>query len=492
MASATAIPHRLESRYVRDQISLRGRRLNEQPTDRTGEMVLYWMQSTHRFEENWALRFAVLQADRLGKPLLVYQGLDPTYEHANDRIHTFIIDNARHLARRAASLGFTYRFHLRRRRSDDRRVVDALAKRAALVVTDWFPTAGIAERSERFASRTSRRVVAIESHAIVPSGIFVREEYAARTIRPKMFSHLTRALEKVEDHPPEVQFPDSLLASLPLDFDVADADVAAEVAACEIDHTVAPVALKSGLHAARERLRQFCDDALPHYSSRRADPNDSEGSSRLSAYLHFGQIAAAEVARTALASGAGRQADAFLNELVVWRELALNFCLRNPAFASLDALPPWVHKTMRDHTRDAREATYTLDAFEQGKTHDPLWNAAQMELRTTGVIHNVVRMLWGKHLLAWAPNYRKALAWAIHLNNKYGIDGRDPSSYAGIQWCFGKFDRPFYTRPVFGVIRSMSLQRAADKWDTKRYVARWAGSEPVRGRGKSVRGGAQT
>jgi deoxyribodipyrimidine photo-lyase len=230
----------------------------------------------------------------------------------------------------------------------------------------------------------------------------------------------------------------------------------------------------SGYAAAHARLVRFCDTALASYAERRADPTDEEGSSRLSPYLHFGQISAAETARAALASPHAAQATTFLNELVVWRELALNFCLRNPRFGTLDALPAWVHKTMGEHRSDVRPFCYTLDELEEARTHEPLWNAAQRELVSTGVIHNVVRMLWGKHILQWAPDYADALAWMIHLNNKYGIDGRDPSSYAGIQWCLGKFDRPFYTRPVLGVIRPMSLTRAREKWDADTYIRRWS------------------
>lgn len=473
--------HALTSQHVRDQLSLRGTRVNDKRTQPEGEFVLYWMQSTHRFEENWALRFAILEADRLNKPLVIHQGLDPTYEHANDRIHSFILHNARELAARAGALGLHYHFVLRRRRDDDRRVVDRLAARAALLVTDRFPTCGIAERTQRLADRVNCRVVAIESHAVVPSGAIGKEEYAARTIRPKLRQLLPLALEEVEERLPRRAVTPTLAASLhdtlgvePLD--LAGADLAAEMASCEIDHTVPPVSLTSGRDAARARLRAFCDGALADYAERRADPNDPDGSSRLSPYLHFGQIAAAEVARTVLATPHAEQAEKFIDELVTWRELALNFCLRNAAYGTLAGLPEWVHRTMAKHAGDAREATYALQAFERAATHDDLWNAAQRELLLSGAMHNVVRMLWGKTLILWSAHYADALAWLIHLNNRYALDGRDPSSYGGIQWCFGKFDRPFYDRPVLGVIRPMSLKRASDKWDTARYIRRWLGA----------------
>ena len=409
----------LDSDHVRDQLAQRTVVANRVRTQPEGEFVLYWMQSTHRFEENWALRQAVLHADRLGKPLLVHQGLDPTYAHASDRIH---------------------------------RVVDRLAERAALVVTDRFPTAGIAERTARFAARAPCRVDAVESHGIIASGHFVKEEYAARTIRPKIAKVLDLALEV-----------DRL--------DLDRADLAAEIAACEIDHTVPAVPFSSGLAGARARLAQFCAHTLPDYAERRNEPSDTEGSSRLSPYLHFGQISAAEVLRTVRATGHAESAKKFEDELVTWRELALNFCLMNPDHGKLKGLPDWVHRTMEAHRDDDREAIYSREQLEGARTHDELWNAAQRELVRTGFLHNVTRMLWGKSVLLWTRRYQHALEHLIHLNDKYALDGRDPSSYGGIQWCFGKFDRPWFDKPVWGVIRPMSLARAREKFDADAYMS---------------------
>lgn len=466
-----ARPHPLTSDHVRDQLALRAVTANRVRTQPEGDYVLYWMQSTHRFEENWALRQAILHADRLGKPLLVHQGLDPTYEHANDRIHTVILENARSLHRRAARLGFSYQFVLRRRRDDDRRVVDRLAARAAIVVTDRFPTAGIAERTARFAERAPCRLDLVESHGIVPSGAFAKEEYAARTIRPKIAKVIDLALEEVEERPASRALPDAVWRSLDVErLDLDRLDVATEVARCEIDHAVPPVPFASGLDGARARLAAFIAGALPDYAERRNEPSDTEGSSRLSPWLHFGQISAAEVLRTVRASGHPENARKFEDELVTWRELALNFCLRNPNFGRLKGLPDWVHRTMEAHKDDPREANYSLAKLERAETHDELWNAAQRELVRTGHMHNVVRMLWGKSVMLWTSRYKHALDHLILLNNKYALDGRDPSSYGGIQWCFGKFDRPWFDKPVFGLMRPMSLARAREKFDAEAYI----------------------
>lgn len=468
--------HAPDSPFVRDQLALRTRPLNDLRLQPEGDYVLYWMQSTQRLEENWALRQATLEADRLGKPLIIYQGLNPHYEHANARTHTMIVGNAVELARRAGELGLTYLFHLRHRLDGDNRVVDRLAGRATLVVTDALPTAGIDARSNRVAARIGCRMLAVDSHGVIPAAAFQKAEFAARTIRPKIARLRDLALEPVAERPPRKRASAALLRSLELDaLDLAHLGVAAEVARCEIDHTVPAVsALPPGLTAARARLDRFCATALPAYSERRNDPGDPDGSSRLSPYLHFGQISAAEVARTARERGPEAEVGKFFDELLTWRELSLNFCVRTPAFGTLDCLPDWVRQNMARHAGDAREVLYDLDTFASAATHHPLWNAAQRELIATGTIHNVMRMYWGKYIVLWSASYAEALRIMVHLNNRYALDGRDPSSYGGIQWCLGKFDRPWTRRPVLGTIRYMSLDLAYKKFDARTYERRWS------------------
>jgi deoxyribodipyrimidine photo-lyase len=469
--------HSLDSPFVRDQLALRTTTRNELRIQPEGEYVLYWMQSTHRFGENWALRQATLEADRLGKPLVLYQGLNPHYEHANDRTHAMILGNAAELAARAAELGYTYLFHLRARVAGDNRVVDRLAARAALVVTDDYPTAGVAERTARVAARLSCRLLAVESHAIVPAAAMTKEEFAARTIRPKLAKLRDLALEPVRDQLPKKAVSAALRRSLDVDaVDFSSFDLSGAIAACEIDHAVPAVAtVPPGLIAARARLEAFCSGPLSDYAERRNEPGDADGSSRLSPYLHFGQISAGEVARTVRERGAPEEVEKFFDELITWRELALNFCMRNPNYGTLAGLPNWVHENMARHASDPREHVYDVAAFESAATHHPLWNAAQRELVTTGAMHNVMRMYWGKYIVLWSASYAEALRIMIHLNNKYGLDGRDPSSFGGVQWCLGKFDRPWTRRPVLGTIRYMSIDLAYKKFDARGYERRWTG-----------------
>ncbi len=474
------MPHPLASDYVRDQLVPRTVDLNGKTYHADGEYVLYWMQCTHRLVENWGLRAAIRTANRVNRPLVIHQGLDPTYPYAADRHHTFILQGARETARRADRLGLHYQFVLRRRREDDRRVLDRLAARAYVVFTDLFPTAGIRARSERFAERVSCRVLAVDSVCTVPSGLFTKAEYAARTIRPKIGRLIDAAIEPVEEALPAVPVSEALrhslletLQTIPLPLrDMTDADIAREVAACGIDHTVPAVTLRGGADEAEARFDRFLRDTLPRYGERRNDASDVEGTSGLSPYLHYGQIPSARVVREARASGAPAESvDAFVQQATTWRELSYNWCLRTRAYDQLSSLPDWIQRTMAEHVRDARPASYDFETLEAGETGDALWNASQRQLVRTGIIHNYPRMLWGKTMLLWTQDYEQARSWLFHLNDKWALDGRDPNSVGGILWCMGLWDRPWGNKPVWGGIRPMVTSRAKLKFDVKKYVS---------------------
>ncbi len=474
--------HRLDSPYADDQLARRVLPLNAHPITADGAYVLYWMQAYQRLDDNWAFRYAVREADRLGRPLVVHQGLDPSYPYASDRIHAFVLGGAGETARRAEELNVHYQFVLRRRRDDDRRVVDRLAARAALVVTDCYPTAGVRSRSARFADRVRVHVAEVDGHGIVPATLFPGEEYAARTIRPKLARVREHYLEPVETrgaqrrpNAAELRAIADVLQVPPLD--LSHANIGAEIAACEIDHGVPPAPLVPGRAAALARLDRFLDIGFGAYDERRREPADDDGSSRLSPYLHFGHIGSAEVARAVLERGPEEQAEAYLDEVLTWRELAFNFCLRNPHHQTLDALPGWARATLDAHASDSREHLYTVEQLERGETHDPLWNAAQLELVSSGQLHNTMRQIWGKSVLLWTRDADEALSTLITLNDRWALDGRDPNSYTNILWCLGKFDRPFRERPILGTVRPISLQRAWKKFDLEPYVARWGRPE---------------
>jgi deoxyribodipyrimidine photo-lyase len=218
------------------------------------------------------------------------------------------------------------------------------------------------------------------------------------------------------------------------------------------------------------RLKKFLADILPDYETARNKP-DRDGSSRLSSYLHFGFLSPLEIALAVIDADAPQSAkDAYLEELIVRRELSYNFTSHNPQYDSLESLPEWAQKTMREHIDDERPVIYSLEQLEAAATHDELWNASQREMVATGEMHNYVRMLWGKNVIAWTRSYEEAFAILGHLNNKYCLDGRNPNSYAGILWCFGKHDRPWMTRPVFGTMRYMTSGGTGKKFDSKKYI----------------------
>ena len=473
-ASTANMPHPLGSPFVRDQLSLRTLAANNHGVCGQRPLVLYWMQATQRLEANWALRLATVEADRINKPLLILHTIDSGSRYASARFITFMLQGAQELAARAESLGLTYRLVICRGGQHCTTTIERVAADTALIVTDMFPTEGVAQRTARVAARVDCRVVAVDSVGVVPAACFDREEYSARTIRPKLHRLLATASEPVEDRAPKRPFPTTLSGAIPLStVDPRPLAIPGLVQASNVDHAVGPVAARGGLVAARQRLDAFVSDGLFDYCRRRTLPSDDGGTSRLSAHLHYGMISPLEVYTAVRGVGNTCEGDAFIEEMLTWRELSLNFCLRNPAYSSLSSAPAWAHRSMAAHAADTRPVTYDLDTLERAATADPVWNAGQRELVQSGAMHPIVRMLWGKALIEWAPTYEAAFTWMLYLNDRYSLDGRDPASYAGVHWCFGKFDRPFTTRAVWGTIRPMSLTRARLKYDLGEYVARW-------------------
>jgi deoxyribodipyrimidine photo-lyase len=448
--------------------------LNRADTNPNARYVLYWMQMYKRASYNHALTFAICKTNELGLPLVVYEGLKYYYPWANDRIHTFILEGVEEKRREFEQLGIRYVFYLQKDDASPKHTVARLAKDAACIVTDDYPCFIIPEHNRRIAGRSPVSVFAVDSNGVIPMAKFEKEEYAAYTVRPKIKKLLPDHLKPFEEEPVEVEgsrievdCPDTI---------VTRGNIAALVAECDIDHSVKPSQMyRGGTVNGRARLKKFVDEILPDYETARNKP-DRDGSSRLSAYFHFGFLSPLEVALAVQSAGAPQASkDAYLEELIVRRELSFNFTLRNPDYDSLASLPAWVQKTMREHIDDHRQFTYSLEQLENGETHDELWNATQREMVATGAMHNYVRMLWGKNVIAWSPTYETAFETLVHLNNKYALDGRDPNSYAGILWCFGKHDRPWMERPVFGTIRYMTSGSTGKKFDSKKYIE-WTAS----------------
>jgi deoxyribodipyrimidine photo-lyase len=446
--------------------------LNDKSENGRARYVLYWMQIFKRASHNLALNFAINAANERKLPLVVYEGLKYYYPWANDRLHTFILEGVEEKRREFAQQGIRYLFYLQRHERDPRDTVARLAADAALVVTDDFPCFIIPEHNRRIAARAPVPVYAVDSNGIVPLSKFDKEEYAARTIRPKIKRLLPDYLESPST--PEVQ---RRAPKLKVDCPEETRDTGAEniprlVASCAIDHSVTPSPLyHGGTRNGRARLKHFVENILPRYDELRSKPG-IDGSSRLSSYLHFGFLSAHEVVAAVGESDAPQAAkEAYLEEVIVRRELGYNMTRFNPHYQTLDALHDWAKRTMNDHAADPRPAILPRAQIESAQTYDALWDATQRELLRTGEIHNYARMLWGKKVIEWCATYAEAFELLEHLNNKYALDGRNPNSYAGILWCFGKHDRAWGPeRPVFGKLRYMTSQSMARKFDARKYI----------------------
>ena len=436
-----------------------------------GDHVLYWMQSSLRAEDNHALAFAVEQSNRLRLPLLIYHRLRHDYPWASDRLHAFILESAADLHGAFSERGMQYAFHLERDRpAGEPPPLVALGRRAAVVVTDYFPTFVVPRQTRTLSRQVETPVVAVDSATVVPMRYHEREYSNAQSFRARLDN------APLDFHSPSAAPEPRVRRTVDLPFEPTVPErrrIRSRVAACDIDHTVAPVPnVPGGTRAARRRLQRFLVEGLPRYAEARADPN-AGATSGLSPYLHFGNISPREVLAHAREAGAADQFARFRDEILTWRELAFNFTHFDPKHRTAEAIPTWARAELARAERDPRPALYSPEELEEARTAEPLWNAAQRAYVRDGWMPNALRMLWGKAVVQWTSTAGEALAILEHLNNKYALDGRDPSTYLNLHWVFGKFDRPFYRRPIFGTVRSMSLRAAEKKFDVGGVVARY-------------------
>jgi deoxyribodipyrimidine photo-lyase len=440
----------------------RVRPLNNE-TEKRRDYVLYWMQASQRAEYNHALEFAAGEANARGKPLVVFFGLTERFPEANERHYAFMLEGLKEAGRALGKRGI--RFVLRRISPDEGAV--EMARRADLVVVDRGYLRIEREWRKRAAQRVDCPLIQVETNAVVPlEQASPKEEYAARTLRPKIKAQLEKylvplkAIELKKD-------------SLKLNLETLNPDDPDGILGrLSIDRSVGRVrGYLGGASEAKRRLREFIAHKLAHYSEMRNDPN-ADAVSNLSPYLHFGQISPLEVALEVLKSRKGA-AEAFLEELIVRRELSLNFVYYNRDYDRFEGLPAWSRKTLEEHQKDRREAIYSPAELEDARTSDPYWNAAQKEMVLTGKMNNYMRMYWGKRLIEWTRTPEEAFRIALSLNNRYELDGRDPNGFAGVAWCFGKHDRPWPAHPVLGTVRIMKSSGLRRKFDADAYVRKY-------------------
>lgn len=434
--------------------------------DGEGRCVVYWMQRAQRGVDNLALNIAISAANELQKPLAVFFGLHPKYPNANLRHYAFLIEGLAETKRRVEERGATFIF----RPFPNHDLIKFCDEvKASLVVGDENPMRE--PESWRRAATEKLRVPfwTVDADVIVPTKSFEKEEYAARTIRPKIHRLLPVFFQPLEN--PSAKFKWKA-AELPQSQPIDETRLLAEL---PFDRSVQPVShFKGGTSAGLDLLKKFVASGLKSYDTARNQPH-LPGTSSLSAYLHFGQLSPLTIALAAREADAPQPAkDAYLEELIVRREVAINFVARNPNYDKLSGCHGWAQKTLDEHRLDPRPHLYTESQFENAETHDDLWNAAQMEMVTTGRMHGYLRMYWAKKILEWSPSPEEAFDIAVRLNDRYELDGRDPNGYTGVAWAIGgKHDRPWAPqRPIFGMVRFMARSGCERKFDVKAYIRR--------------------
>ena len=445
--------------------------LRDIPSKKAGPVVL-WMSRDQRARDNWALIRAWEAARERGTSLVAAFCLAPGFLGATARHYDFLFKGLQEVQKELEALSIPLSLSM----GEPGETLPALCRDldASLVVTDFDPLRPKRRWKKEAATALDVSLEEVDAHNIVPAReVSDKQEYAARTIRPKIHRLLD---EYLEDFP----------GLSPVDWAVAprvpDPDFDRAWAFVDPDESVPPVDwIDPGQVAAEKGLNDFLDNRLSGYAEARNDPN-RKAQSGLSPWLHFGHLAPQRAALEASKRGSGEDVEDFLEELVVRRELSDNYCLHNPDYDSFAGLPDWAKKTLNAHRDDSREYLYSPEEFEGARTHSALWNAAQMEMVETGKMHGYMRMYWAKKILQWSPSPEEAIATAIRLNDRYELDGRDPNGCVGVLWSMGGLhDRPWKEREVFGQVRYMNERGCRRKFDVDEYVRRNLGHPSGKG-----------
>jgi len=480
---------------MEEQNKIRIKKKNESPILENKKFILYWMQAYRRFESNHAFDYAVHLAKKYDKELVVYEGLRSDYPYSSERLHKFILEGFRDNAKEATRLGINYWPFVETKTKPGRGLLKKVSKDACAIVSDDFPCFIIPEQNQKLANKVECAYFVVDGNSCIPLSHFPKPASAARILRP----WIHKAFGNYFPYRAKSSYSKRELAKLNKGTKAPFEPYVPE----QMDSTISNIIFKEHVGIARDmeggriaglkKLNEFVKSKLALYLEGRSNPNPPEftATSGLSAYLHFGYISSEELVEASLGSdwtveslhkkkpgdretfySNKNSTNHFLDELLTWREIGYLFFWDKPEFGkNLTHLPDWVKKNMEKHKKDRREFNYTLEEWESAKTHDDLWNAAQIELVKTGRLHNYMRMLWGKKIIEWSPTYEYAFETMEYLNHKYAYDGRNPNSYSGLLWCFGLFDRPWFPeRNVFGNIRYMSSDSTKRKFKMQKYL----------------------
>ncbi len=484
----------------------RVRTLNADEIKLGGRFVLYWMTANRRTACNHALDRALEWSCELGKPLLVLEALRVDYPLACDRFHRFVMDGMRDNRKAFEAAGVRYYPFVEREVGGGKGLLKALAEEACMVVADDWPHGFAPRMMESAASQLEVKLEAVDSVGLWPvrgmGGGFQKPYSRAFDFRRFLQRELAPALSQQPQAKPLHGHQTQVNARIPRWIQdrwpaCTDSWLRSDrsLAGLPLDHSVEAVDVRGGPVGGQRCLKAFVARGLPRYNEKRIDI-DVQGTSGLSPFLHFGHVSAYRVLDAIARSEGwspswllgephhrpgsrigwwrmGEAAETFLDQLVTWRELGFHRSSLDPKFGTYEGIPKWARASLQSHAEDPRPFLYTIHEFERGETHDELWNAAQNQLRGEGVIHNYMRMLWGKKILHWSGSPQEAFSTMTHLNNKYALDGRDPNSDSGIGWVLGLFDRAWGPeRSVFGKIRYMSSANTRRKLRVDAYVSR--------------------
>jgi len=437
--------------------------LNAHSVNTSGKYVLYWMQQAQRPYWNHALEFAVHQSNKLDLPLLVVFGLMDDYPEANARHYQFMLEGLKNtseiLRKRSVKLAVV--------KGHPADIAIAYANDAAALICDKGYLKHQKQWRSDVAEKCTCAVYQIETDVVVPvDKVSKKQEYAARTIRPK----IQRYLEDFLDEPGTDGIKHSSL-DIEVKKELKLDNPSEIVKSLKLDNSIPPVSqfFKGGPDEAIQRFNNFIDNHLDQYTDNRNQPQ-TDDISHMSPYLHFGQVSPAWLVHKVSQAGKNKDVENYIEELVVRRELAMNFVNNTKNYDQYSCIPDWAQKTLYEHSSDKREYVYSLKELESCTTHDPYWNAAMKEMIVTGFMHNYMRMYWGKKILEWTEDPEQAYEHCLYLNNKYFLDGRDPNSFANVAWIFGMHDRPWGEFPYFGKVRTMKASGLKRKFDPELYI----------------------
>lgn len=425
--------------------------------------IVYWMSRDQRALDNWALLYSQEFRNEHDASVAVVFCLRKTFSHNSERIVSFMLEGLEEVEKRLAEKNIPFYFLIGEPEKELPKFVET--HNVGALVSDFSPLRHNRKWKETIARSIEIPLFEVDTHNIVPCWIASpKQEFGAYTIRPKIRFHLEEFLDSFPKLQKQKQ------TEIPIqknDWKKIRQTIATDASVKTVDW------LRPGEQAAEDMLQDFITNRLPKYDEERNDPTKNV-QSLLSPYIHFGQIAAQRIAlEIENVKGYGKAKDAFLEEMIIRKELSDNFCFYNQNYDSYKGFPQWAKDTLEKHVGDKREFTYSLKELEKADTHDPLWNAAQKEMMLRGKMHGYMRMYWAKKIFEWSKTPQIAQKHCIALNDKYFLDGRDPNGYTGIAWSIGGVhDRAWFERPIFGKIRYMNYNGAKSKFDIKKYIER--------------------